>query len=222
MASKARGKQQCPSQKNQPSHVSKWSADLRAGNQGQTPQLPLPQPRSPALVLVGVPWLLPCQHTLKAIDQPRGFKVKSAQALEGLELCPWREQSSSLGLRALQGHLGQGPFSALRLGQGCPWAQSSLCKASVQAPRDIWKSQTASTHEKLKSDDGLKATARLRPLCRTIISSLDVQHLDLQVSAALRMGKTQRHSAVFSASESPIEVSAARLIRNTNASNQGQ
>lgn len=152
--------------------MSKWSADLRAGNQGRPLSSPCPSPGALPLSWWEFPWLLPCQHTLKAAQSAKRFpKVKSAQALEGLELCPWREQSSSLGLRALQGHLGQGPFSALRLGQGCPWAQSNLCKANVQAPRDIWKSQTASTHEKLKSDDGLKRPLRGSGLfCRTIIS----------------------------------------------------
>lgn len=135
-----------------------------AGNQGRPLSSPAPaQEPCPCPGGSSHGSFLPCQHTLKAAQSAKRFpKVKSAQALEGLELCPWREQSSSLGLRALQGHPWQGPFSALRLGAGrCPWAQSSLCKANVQAPRDIWKSQTASTHEKLKSDDGLK-----RPLAR--------------------------------------------------------
>lgn len=60
-------------------------------------------------------------------------------------------ESSSLGLRALRGHLGQEHFSAVRLQHGSPWAQSNLCKANVEPPRDIWKSQTASTREKRKA-----------------------------------------------------------------------
>ena len=105
----------------------------------------------------------------------------------------------SLRLRALQGHLGQGPFSALRLGQGCPWAQSNLCKANIQAPRDIWKSQTASTHEKLKSDDGLKRPPRGSDLfCRTIISLPSTYSVWTRRSAVLCAWGKHRHSAVFS------------------------